>query len=121
MRILIVDDAPYMIKVIRDILEAYRHEVYEALNGEDAVIKYAEVNPDVVLMDILMPKLDGISATRKIIERDCSAKIIVITAMGKIGLEKDCLDAGAKMLIVKPFQMRDLLGSIEAIAGHERN
>lgn len=116
MKVLIVDDAPYMIKVIRDILEAYQHEVYEALNGEEALIRYSEIKPDIVLMDILMPTLDGLSATRKIIERDPTANIIVITAMGKIGLEKDCLEAGAKKFIVKPFKMKELLSSIQALS-----
>lgn len=117
MRILIVDDAPYMIKVIRDILEAYDHEVFEASNGEEALLRYAEIQPDIVLMDILMPTLDGVSATRKILEKDSGAKIIVVTAVGKSGLEKDCIDAGAKKFIVKPFKIKELIGSIEALAG----
>jgi two-component system chemotaxis response regulator CheY len=117
MKILVVDDAPYMIKAIRDILEAYRHEVYEAVNGEEALLRYAELQPDVVLMDILMPTLDGVNATKKIIEQDSAANIIVITAVGKSGLEKDCLDAGAKKFIVKPFRIKELLGSIEALSG----
>ncbi len=117
MRVLVVDDAPYMIKAIRDILEAYRHEVFEAVNGEEAILRYAEIRPDVVLMDILMPTLDGVSATRKIVEQDSDANIIVITAVGKSGLEKDCLDAGAKKFIVKPFKIKELLSSIEALAG----
>jgi two-component system chemotaxis response regulator CheY len=117
MRILVVDDAPYMIKVIRDILVAYNHEVFEASNGEEALLQYAEIRPDIVLMDILMPSLDGVSATRKILEQDSGAKIIVVTAVGKSGLEKDCIDAGAKKFIVKPFKIKELIGSIEALAG----
>lgn len=117
MKVLVVDDASYMIKAIRDILEAYSYEVYEAFNGEEALHKYAEVRPDIVLMDILMPTLDGVSATRKIIEQDSKANIIVITAVGKSGLEKDCLDAGAKRFIVKPFKIKELLRSIEALTG----
>jgi two-component system chemotaxis response regulator CheY len=117
MKVLVVDDAPYMIKAIRDILEAYRHEVYEAVNGEEALLRYTELRPDVVLMDILMPTLDGVNATKRIIEQDSSANIIVITAVGKSGLEKDCLDAGAKKFIVKPFRIKELLSSIEALSG----
>lgn len=117
MRVLIVDDAPYMIKVIRDILEAYSHEVFEASNGEEALLRYAELRPDIVLMDILMPTLDGVNATRKILEQDSGANIIVITAVGKSGLEKDCIGAGAKKFIVKPFKIKELIGSIEALAG----
>jgi len=116
MRVLVVDDAPYMIKALRDLLEAYGHEVYEAFNGKEAMVRYAEVRPDVVLMDLLMPTLDGVSATKRIMEQDSKANIIVITAVGKSGLEKDCLAAGAKKFIVKPFKTKELLNSIEALA-----
>lgn len=115
MRILVVDDAPYMLKALRDILEAYGFEVQEAVNGEEALTRYQEVRPDVVLMDVLMPKLDGVSATKNILRHDPNAKIIVITAVGKTGLEKECLDAGAKNFVVKPFRIKDLLNSINAI------
>lgn len=115
MRILIVDDAECMLKAFRDILEAYGYNVHEAVNGEDAITKYTETEPDIVLMDILMPKLDGISATKKILERHSNAKIIVISAVGKSGLEKECLKAGAKKFIKKPFKIKDLINSIDSL------
>jgi two-component system chemotaxis response regulator CheY len=104
-----------MLKAFRDILEAHGCEVYEAENGEEALIKYADMKPDIVLMDILMPRLDGISATKRIILEDPFAKIIVISAVGKSGLEKECLVAGAKEFIVKPFKVRELLNSIDSL------
>jgi Response regulator containing CheY-like receiver, AAA-type ATPase, and DNA-binding domains len=116
MRLLVVDDAPQMLKAFRDILESQGCEVFEAENGEDASIKYAELKPDIVLMDVLMPKLDGISATRKILKDDPNARIIVISAVGKSGLEKECLMAGAKEFIVKPFKIKELLNSIDRLA-----
>lgn len=116
MRLLVVDDAPQMIKAFRDILEAYGCEVFEAENGEEALVKYAECKPDIVLMDILMPKLDGISATKKILQVDRQAKIIVISAVGKSGLEEECLIAGARKFMIKPFEIRDLLNSIADLA-----
>ncbi|VVB71805.1 Chemotaxis protein CheY [uncultured archaeon] len=105
-----------MLKAFRDILEAHGCEVYEAENGEEALIKYAEVKPDIVLMDILMPRLDGISATKRILQDDPSAKIIVISAVGKSGLEKECLIAGARQFIVKPFKIKELISSINSLA-----
>jgi two-component system chemotaxis response regulator CheY len=116
MKVLVVDDAPYLIKALRDVLEAYSHDVFEAFNGEDALARYAEVRPDVVLMDILMPTLDGVSAMKRIMEQDHKANIIVITAVGKSGLEKECLAAGAKKFVVKPFKIKELLNSIESLA-----
>ena len=65
--------------------------------------------------NILMPRLDGISATKRIIQDDPFAKIIVISAVGKSGLEKECLVAGAKEFIVKPFKVRELLNSIDTL------
>ena len=80
-----------------------------------ALVRYAEVKPDIVLMDILMPKLDGISATKKILDIDPFAKIIVISAVGKSGLDNECLLAGAKKFIVKPFKIKELLSSINSL------
>ena len=115
MKVLVVDDAPFILKAVREILEAYGNEVFEAVNGEEAVSVFQEVRPDVVLMDILMPKLDGVGATRKIMEIDSQAKIIVITAVGKHGLEKECMAAGARDFIVKPFKTKDLLKAMESM------
>lgn len=115
MRVLVVDDAPCMLKAFRDLLEAYGYKAYEAINGEEALVKYSETTPDIVLMDILMPNLDGISATKKILEKHPNAKIIVISAVGKSGLEKDCLMAEAKKFIKKPFKIKDLINSINSV------
>jgi two-component system chemotaxis response regulator CheY len=121
MKLLVVDDAPYVLKALRDSLGAHGYDVHEAANGEEAVAKYKEMSPDVVLMDILMPKMDGVSATKSIIEYDPDAKIIVVTAMGKRGLEKDCIEAGARCFIMKPFKTKDLLNTIDSLSKDERN
>jgi len=115
MKILIVDDATYVLKALQDLLGAHGYEVYGAGNGEEALARYRELNPDLVLMDILMPRLDGVSATRKILEYDPTAKIVVITAVGKTGLENDCIAAGAKSFIMKPFKSQDLIKTINLV------
>jgi two-component system chemotaxis response regulator CheY len=115
MKLLVIDDAPEMLRAFKDILEGYGYEVCVAENGEEGLVKYTEVMPDVVLMDILMPKLDGISSTKKILELDPSAKIIVVSAVGKSGLDNECLLAGAKKFIVKPFKTKELLSSINSL------
>ena len=115
MKILVVDDAPYVLKVFQDFLGAFGHEVYEAIDGEEALIKYREIDPDVVLMDILMPKLDGVNATKEILKINPLAKIIVITAVGKPGLENDCIMAGAKSFISKPFKIKELMNIINSV------
>lgn len=121
MKVLVVDDAPHVLKAVQDTLEAYGCEVYEAVNGEEALIRYRDVAPDIVLMDILMPKVDGVRATRNIIKYDSDARIIVITALGKLGLEKDCLEAGASGFIMKPFKTKELLDMINSRGKNEGN
>lgn len=121
MKLLVVDDAPQVLKALRDTLEVHGYEVYEAVEGEEAVTRYKEVRPDVVLMDILMPKMDGISATRNIIDYDHNAKIIALTALGKRGLESECVKAGASGFVIKPFKTKDLLKVINSLGNNERN
>jgi len=121
LKLLVVDDAPHVLKALRDTLEAHGYEVHEVVNGEEAVTRYREVRPDVVLMDILMPKMDGISATRNIIDCDPDAKIIAVTAVGKRGLEKECIEAGASGFVMKPFKTKDLIDTINSLGNDERN
>ena len=104
-RILIVDDAMFMRVTLRNILTKEGHEVVgEAENGEEAVAKYEELRPDVVTMDITMPKMDGIAAVKVIMESHPDAKIIMCTAMGQKNMVLEAIQAGAKDFIVKPFQ-----------------
>ncbi|MCX8206343.1 MAG: response regulator [Methanothrix sp.] len=115
MRILVVDDAPFIVRALRDSLEARGFEIHDAQSGEEALSAYRNLRPDVVLMDILMPGMNGISVTREIMNMDPSANIIVITAIGKPGLEKECMDAGARGFLLKPFQIQDLLDIIGSL------
>lgn len=119
LKLLVVDDAPHVLKALRDTLEVHGYEVHEAVNGEEAVTRYMEVSPDVVLMDILMSKMDGISATRNIINYDPDAKIIAITAVGKRGLEKECLESGASGFVVKPYNTKELINVIDSLGNDE--
>ena len=82
--ILICDDAAFMRMMIKDILTKNGYTVIgEAENGLRAVEKYNELNPDLVLMDITMPEMDGIQALKKIKENDSSASVIMCSAMGQ--------------------------------------
>jgi two-component system chemotaxis response regulator CheY len=109
-RVLIVEDAPYIREVFRYALELHKHVVAgEAVNGVEAVDKYRELKPDVVLMDLLMPVMDGISAIRKIIEFDPKAKIIVVSAISKESIRDEAMSAGAIDFVTKPFDVKRLL------------
>ncbi len=103
--VLIVDDALFMRMMIKDILSKDGFEIAgEAENGVEAVKKYAELRPDLVTMDIVMPEMDGIEAVRNIIKIDPSARVLMCSAMGQQPLVVEALEAGAKDFIIKPFQ-----------------
>ena len=102
--ILISDDAAFMRMMIKDILTKNGYNVVgEAENGARAVEKYNELKPDLVLMDITMPEMDGIQALKKIKENDPSALVIMCSAMGQQAMVIESIQAGAKDFIVKPF------------------
>jgi two-component system chemotaxis response regulator CheY len=103
-RVLLVDDALFMRATIKRILEGAGYTVIgEAENGEIAVCKYHELKPDLVIMDITMPVMDGIAATKTIVGADPTAKVIMCTALGQQNLVIEAIKAGAKDYIVKPF------------------
>lgn len=117
-RVLIVDDAAFMRMMIKDILTKNEYNVVaEAENGAIAVEKYSEVNPDLVLMDITMPEMDGIQALKKIKENDPSALVIMCSAMGQQAMVIESIQAGAKDFIVKPFQADRVLEAVQKVVG----
>lgn len=114
--VLIVDDAEFMRLSIRTILEKGGFEVAgEAVNGMEAVIKYKELKPDVVTMDITMPEMTGIDALKNIMEFDPKAKIIMVSAMGQETLVKESILNGARTFIVKPFKEEQVIQSINKL------
>ena len=116
--ILICDDAAFMRMMIKDILSKNGYNVAgEAENGAKAVEKYAELKPDLVLMDITMPEMDGIQALKKIKESDPSALVIMCSAMGQQAMVIESIQAGAKDFIVKPFQADRVLEAVKKAIG----
>ena len=116
--ILICDDAAFMRMMIKDILTKNGYNVVgEAENGAKAVEKYAELKPDLVLMDITMPEMDGIQALKKIKESDPSAMIIMCSAMGQQAMVIEAIQGGAKDFIVKPFQAERVLEAVKKVIG----
>ena len=116
--ILVCDDAAFMRMMIKDILTKNGYNVAgEAENGAKAVEKYAEVKPDLVLMDITMPEMDGIQALKKIKASDPSAMVIMCSAMGQQAMVIEAIQAGAKDFIVKPFQAERVLEAVKKGVG----
>ncbi len=116
--ILICDDAAFMRMMIKDILTKNGYTIAgEAENGIKAVEKYSEVRPDLVMMDITMPEMDGIQALKKIKSMDGSATVIMCSAMGQQAMVIESIQSGAKDFIVKPFQADRVLEAVKKAIG----
>lgn len=116
--ILVCDDAAFMRMMIKDILTKNGYNVAgEAENGQKAVEKYNETKPDLVLMDITMPEMDGIQALKKIKEMDAGACVIMCSAMGQQAMVIEAIQSGAKDFIVKPFQAERVLEAVKKVIG----
>lgn len=117
-KVLIVDDAAFMRMMIKDILNKNGYEVAgEAENGLKALEKYKELTPDLVLMDITMPEMNGIDAVKNIKAIDPGAKIVMCSAMGQQAMVIESIQAGAKDFIVKPFQADRVLEAVRKVVG----
>lgn len=103
--IMIVDDSPFTRRAIRKIIEQnyLSKKIIEAGDGVEAVIKYKEFHPTLVIMDVLMPKADGIQALRAIKKLDPDAKVMMVSSTGKVHIVQDAMRAGAIDYILKPF------------------
>ena len=116
--ILICDDAAFMRMMIKDILTKNGYNVVgEAENGAKGVERYNSLKPDLVLMDITMPEMDGIQALKAIKAADGNAKVIMCSAMGQQAMVIESIQAGAKDFIVKPFQADRVLEAVKKVVG----
>lgn len=116
-KILICDDAAFMRQALKQIVVPAGHEVIaEAADGNECILQYIKHKPDIILMDITMPDMDGITATQKIMEVDSNAKIIMVSAMGQQAMVFSAITSGAKDFIVKPFEPERIIQCIEKYA-----
>ncbi|WP_366927953.1 response regulator [Clostridium sp.] len=115
-RILIVDDSTVMRKNLKSIFAGSGHEVVgEAADGKQAVLLYSELKPDLVTMDITMPKMTGVEVVKQIINKDSSAKIIMVSALNQKQMVFEALKNGAKHYIIKPIESSQLLGVVNEV------
>ncbi len=115
-KVLIVDDAAFMRMTLKDILtKAGYKTIDEAANGAEAVSLYKKSPYDLIIMDIVMPQMDGLIALKKIIDLDPQAKIIMCSAMGQQSMVVDSIQAGAKDFIVKPFKPERIVEAVGKI------
>ncbi len=115
-KILIVDDAQFMRKVIRDLLVKHNYtDIVEAEDGLVAVEQFQDHRPDLIIMDITMPSMDGIETLKQIRKIDKNAKVLICSAMGQEAMVREALKQGAKDFVVKPFKPDRVLNAIERL------
>ena len=104
-RILIVDDSSFMRTVLKDIIRSngLASEILEAVDGVEGVKMYQKGKPDLVTMDINMPRADGIQALRAILKINPRAKVVMVTAVEEKHIVQDAMKIGARDYVVKPF------------------
>jgi len=116
--ILLVDDAAIMRMMLKDILTKNGYEVVgEAENGLKAIEKFKELKPGLVIMDITMPEMNGIQATKSIKEIDGNALVVMCSAMGQQSMVIESIQSGARDFIVKPFQPDRVLEAVQKVIG----
>ena len=113
-RVLVVDDALIMRQRIAEIaLQAGWQIAGEAADGEQAIALYLSERPDLVTLDIVMPKMDGVEALKRIRDLDPTARVVMVTAVNQKEKLAECIQAGAIDFIVKPFAKASLLAFFE--------
>ncbi len=115
-KVMIADDSDAIRMVLRDILSIGGHQIVaEAQNGAEAVEMYSQANPDVLLLDLAMPKKDGLTVVKEVMAKHPDAKIILITASDNQNVIGDCIKNGAKSFISKPFDFDHVLKLITEV------
>lgn len=119
-QVLIVDDLPFMRSLLREVLEAGEYQVVgEAQDGRDGLIQYVVRRPDVVLLDIAMPVMDGLAALERIMRYDPRARVIMCSSMGEQEMILRAVQLGARDFIVKPFHSERVISAVEKVLKHE--
>jgi two-component system chemotaxis response regulator CheY len=116
-KILIVDDAEFLRVRISKMLGGEGHEIIEAENGLMALNTYKATKPDLVLMDITMPEMDGLTALKEIRSYDPKAKVVMLTALGQESVVLEAIKSGARDFMVKPFERDRVLSAVSKLLG----
>ena len=120
-KILIVDDSAFMRRIVKNILIRNGFtEIIEASNGLEGIVAFQMNKPDLVLLDIIMPRMDGIEALRRIMDFDEDAEVVMLTAVGQEEMRNKCMRLGAVNFIVKPFEAKQVVEVLHRLTGARR-
>lgn len=113
-RILVVDDEASIRRILETRLKMVGYEVFTAADGEEAIDSYQKNNPDLVILDVMMPKMDGYGVTREI-RKTSETPIIILTALGDVSERITGLELGADDYVIKPFSPKELEARVKAV------
>src|SRR3954466_9633144 len=116
-RVLVVDDEPRICRFVSRALTAHGHVVETSTSGADALVRAAERSFDLVVLDLLMPGVDGFAVLNGLLGRDRSSKVLVLSAVGDVEAKVQCLRGGAVDYLAKPFAIAELIARVDARMG----
>lgn len=111
-KVMTVEDSGLIRSIIKKSLVEEGHEVIEVASGKDAILKYETEKPDLVFMDINLPGISGIEATKEILRFDPQARVVMCTILESENYKKDALETGAKDYLVKPFSKDEIVEAV---------
>jgi len=115
-KVLIVDDIPFMRSLLKSLLMRGGHEVIsEAENGQDALVEYINCHPEIVLLDMYIPNMNGLATLKRLKKIDPAVKVIFVSAEEDPDVIKVAINSGAKGYILKPFQSKQMMQEIQRV------
>lgn len=118
--VMIVDDSDAIRMVLKDILIIGKHKMISELSsGTEVLNEYTKLKPDIILLDMAMPKKDGLTVLKEIIVLNPKAKVIMISASDNQETVRECMKAGALAYILKPFNFQDVIDIINKVANSQ--
>jgi len=120
-KILAVDDSRVTLKILRKLLADTEFEIAgDASNGAQAVEQYVKLSPDAVVLDIVMPDMDGVQILEKILTMDPKARVVMVSSLGTKEKVIECLEKGARSFLMKPYEKEDLVKVLRKVFEEEK-
>jgi two-component system chemotaxis response regulator CheY len=115
-KVLVIDDSPMVFKAVKKALEPEGFQVVDqAFNGQEGLEKIELIKPDLIILDVTMPVMDGIQTAEVLFQKNPAAKVIMLSAMGDEDLTSRAKRLGVKLFLTKPFKPEELVNSIRSI------